>query len=85
MILEEGNRPYPRFPKYCMLISQWSLNGRHASTSLWKRDEEREMRRLEEDEADVRAAIALTTYGFPLMEVFSFKCMWHILLELYDN
>ena len=40
---------------------------------------------LEEDEAEVRVAMALTVYGCPLTEVSPFNYLKRVLLVSYDN
>ena len=36
MILEEGNRPHPRFPDYDIFFPRVALNRRHPTTALCK-------------------------------------------------
>ena len=37
VILEEGNQPYPRYPKCDVFVFQWDLNGQHHSTDIFLR------------------------------------------------
>ena len=41
IILEEGNQPYPRFPKCNMFVSHKYLNGWHFTNTFCRRGEER--------------------------------------------
>ena len=49
VILEEGNRTYPRCPKRDMFLSQWDLNIRHPYTYLFCQREERKRHQLMEE------------------------------------
>ena len=48
VILEEGNRPYPRCPQFDMFVSHKDLNGLYLTTALCRRGAERKRRRLTE-------------------------------------
>ena len=60
MILEEGDRPYPRCPKCDMFVYHRALNGRHLVTDLCRWGEERNQRRLVEEEAMVGSETVIT-------------------------
>ena len=51
VILEEGNRPYPRCPNCDMFVSHKALKGRNLTTSFCRQGEERKRCRLSEEEA----------------------------------
>ena len=85
VILEEGNRPYPRFPKCVMFMSHKAFNGRHLSTDFCRRGEERKRRRLAEEEAQAVKVRAITTYGNPLSPVTSFKYLGIFLSAADDD
>ena len=50
VILEEGNLPHPRCPRYDMLFPWRVLNRRHLSTTQCSRGAEQNQRRFEEEE-----------------------------------
>ena len=85
MILEEGNRPYPRCPKCYMFVLQRALNSRHPYAALCRRGEERKRRRLAAEEAEAGVAMALTAYDRALTSVLSFKCLRRFLLASDDD
>ena len=66
VILEEGNRPYPRFPQCDMFVPHKALNGQHLSLSLCRRGMESKWRRLAEKEAREGTDRETTAYGVPL-------------------
>ena len=66
VILEEGKRTYPCFPKCDMFVSQWALNVRHTKTDLCQWGEEWKHGRLAIEEAEAGTAVALTDYFRPL-------------------
>ena len=69
VILEEGNRPYPRCSQCDIFVPKHSLNGRHLATALCKRGVERKWRYLEDEEAWEGIYRVLTAYGVPLSQV----------------
>ena len=73
MVLEEGNRPYPRCPQGDMFVTHKALNGQHMMTTFCQRRSERKRRRLEEEEARAESDMAFTANGIPLSYVTSFK------------
>ena len=73
VILEEGNQPYPRFPKCDIFFPQRSLNVRNPSTYLCRRGEEHYCFQLAEEEARVGVENAISTYRIPLDPVSSLK------------
>ena len=73
MILEEGNRPYPRCPHCDMFVPQKALNGRHLTTALCRQGMERKWRLLAEYEVQEGKERSLTAYRVPLSQVTSFK------------
>ena len=85
MILEEGNRPYPRCPQCDMFVPQKSLNGWHLATALCRRGMDRKWRRLAEEEAREGTERVITAYGVSLYQVTSFKYLGQVLAEEDDN
>ena len=85
VILEEGNCPYYRCPKYDMFIFHWAISGRNLSTDVSDREMIRSTSKLAEEEARSGAAKALTTYGRPLTPVSSFKSFGRTLLVSNDD
>ena len=66
VILEEGNRPYPPFPKCDMFVSHKAFNGRHLATTFCHRREEWKQRYLAEEEAWAETYREITSYVTPL-------------------
>ena len=60
MILEEGNRPYPRSPQCKTFLPQKALNGWHLATEFCRRGMKRKWRCLAEEEAREGKERALT-------------------------
>ena len=85
MILEEGNRPYPRYPKCDMFVSHKALNGQHLTTAFLRRGEERKRRRLAEEEVQAGTDMDITSYGIPLSPFTSFKYLGRVLSAADDN
>ena len=85
LILEEGNRPYPKRPQCNMFVPQKSINGRHLATELCRQGMERNRRHLEEEEAREGKERALTAYGVPLYQVISFNYLGQVLPEEDDD
>ena len=85
VILEEGNRPYPRCPKCVIFMSHKALNSRHLATAFCRRGEERKRCRLEEEEAQAATDRAITAYGTPLSPVTSFNYLGIFLLAADDD
>ena len=50
IILEEGNLPHPRFPRYDMFVLWRELNGRHKNTDMCRSGADKKRRRLAEAE-----------------------------------
>ena len=73
VILEEGNRPYPRCPQYDIFFSHKDLTIRHRITAFYRRGAERKRRRLVEEEARAGDETEITAYGIPLAPVTPFK------------
>ena len=73
MILEEGNRLYPRCPQCDIFVPQKALNGQHPAIEFCIRVMERKWSRLAEEEAREWKERALTAYGVTLYRVTSFK------------
>ena len=84
MILGEGNLPYPSFPKCNMYVLQRSINGRHPSTDLCCRGEERKCHQLAEEEAIVGAATEISAYVSPLAPIYSFNYLGRVLSMVED-
>ena len=85
MILEEGNRPYPRCPKCEIFVSHKALNGRHLATAFCQRGEERKRCHLAEEEARAGTELAITAYGIPLAPVTPFKYLGRVLSAADDG
>ena len=85
VILEEGNRPYPRCPQCGMFVAQKSLNGRHFVTAFCRRGMERKWRCLAEEETWAGKEMALTDYGVTLDPVPSFKHLGQVLAAADNN
>ena len=51
MILEEGNRPYPRCPQCDMFVTQKLLNYQHLKTSFCRQGMDKKWHQLAEEEA----------------------------------
>ena len=81
IILEEGNLPQPRFPRFNMLVPWQSINGRHKSTSMCRSGAEKKRRRLAEAEVRDSAEMDFEVYGEQLQAVPSFKYLGRILTE----
>ena len=79
VILEKGNRPYPRCPKCDMFVLHKALNGRHLTAAFCRRGDERKWRRLAEEEARAGGEGAITAYGILLSPVNSFKYFGRVL------
>ena len=73
VILEEGKRPYPRYPQCEMFVPQKSLNGRHLVTEFFRQIMESKWIHLEEDESQAGTERALAAYLLPLFQVNYFK------------
>ena len=78
VILEEGNRPYPRCPQCEMCVSHKALDVRHTTTTFYQQGEKRNWRRLAEEGATEGAETAITAYGIPLSPVTSFNYLGNI-------
>ena len=85
MILEEGNRTYPRCPQCDIFVPQKALNSRNLETKSCKRGMERKWRHLAEEEAQEGTERALTAYGSPLSQVTSLKYLGRVLAKEDDN
>ena len=85
LILEEGNRPHPRYPKCNMFVLHKALNGQHLATDICRRGEERKWRRLTEYEARSVAETAITAYGITLDPVSSLNYLGRVMLALENN
>ena len=72
VILEEGNRPYPRCPKCDVSVSHKPLNGR-------------KRRRLAEEEARAGTVTETTAYGTPLTPVPSFEYLGRVMSASDDE
>ena len=79
VILEEGNRPYPRLPQCDMFVSHRSLNGRHLTTDFCRQGAERKRRRLAEEGALGGAEASFSAYGIPLAPVTTFSYVERVL------
>ena len=73
VILEEGNRPYPHFPKCDMFVSHKSLNVRNPATEIFRSGEEQKWSQLEEAGMREGTDTVITNYRTPLSPVSSFK------------
>ena len=80
VILEESNRPYPRWPKCDIFVSHKGINFRNLLAAFWCRGEERKRRRLGEEEAWAGTERTITAYGIPLSPVTS-QVPWDNLLS----
>ena len=85
MILEEGNRLYPRCPQCDMFFPQKALNGRHLKTDFCRWGTEKKWSHLEEEESLEGTERAITAYGFPLFQVTFFNYMGRVLAAEYDD
>ena len=85
VVLDEGNRPYPRCPKCDMFVLHQDLKFRHLATAFCQREEERKRRCLAEDEARAGTELAITAYGTPINLVTSFKYLGRVLSEADEN
>ena len=85
VILEEGNRPYPRCPKCVMFMSHKAFNVRHLATDSCRRGEERKRCRLSEEESQAVIEREIIAYGNPLSPVTSFKYLGRVLSAADDN
>ena len=75
VILEEGNRSYPRCPQCDIFVPKNSLNVRHLATTFCRRGMERRWCCLEKEDAREGTERLLTAYGPTLSQVTSFKCL----------
>ena len=85
MILEEGNRPPPWFPKCYIFVLHKDLKIWHIDTAFFRRGEERKRRRLAEEEARAGTDTEITAYVIPLAPVTSFKYLGIILSVSVNN
>ena len=79
LILEEGNRPYPRCPKYEMFVSHKASNVCHRVVAFFRKGEERKRLRLADDKAQAGTYMAISAYGIPLSPVTSFKYLGRVI------
>ena len=85
LILEEGNQPYPRCPKWDMFVSHKALNGHRLTTALCQQGEERKRRCLTEEGSRAGGEASITSYGIPLSLVTSFKYISRFLLAAEND
>ena len=85
LILEEGNRPYPRCSQCDMFVVQKALNGRHLTTDFCRWGMERKWCCLAEEGTWLGTETALTAYGLPFPQVASFKYLGRVLTEEDGN
>ena len=85
MILDEGNRPYPRYPQCDMFVARKAVNGWHLGTAFFRQGNERKWCCLVEEDAQVGTETAITAYGTPLASVTSCKYLGRFLSVSDDN
>ena len=85
VILEEGNRPYPRCPQCDIFWSHKALNGRHLTMAFCLQGSERKRCRLAEEEERTGAETEITEYGIPLALVTSFNYLGRVLLVAHND
>ena len=73
VILEEGNRPYPRCPQCDMFVTQKLLNYQHLKTSFCRQGMDKKWHQLAEEKAWESREREITSYRSPLYQVTSFK------------
>ena len=65
-----------------MFVPRWDLNDRHPTNEIFRRGEERKHCHLVAEKSMAGSEMALTAYGKPLTEVYSFKYLGRILPAL---
>ena len=85
IILEDGNLPHPRRPRFDMLVPWRALNRRHLSTAQRVKGAESKRRWLTEEELQESSERAFQAYGKPLETVTSFKYLGRVLTTGEDN
>ena len=83
VILEEGNLPHPKCPRYDMLVPWVALNGCHPNTAQYEKGAERKRHRLTEEEMRGSTRWDFQAYGHPLTSVSLFKYLFQVLIALY--
>ena len=73
VVVEEGNLPQPRCPRFYMMVMWKALNGLHNTTSQCDKGLDQKRRRLEAEEMVKIKSKALQAYGRPLKMVTPFK------------
>ena len=79
IILEEGNLPQPRCPRWDMLVPWRELNGRHHATTQCAKGAQRKMRRMAEAELRESTERAFKAYGKPLENMLGFKYLGRVM------
>ena len=84
VILEEGNPPHPRYPRYDMLVPWVELNVRHTTNGQCAKGVEQKRHRLMADKMREITARSLHAYSRLLNSVTSFKYLGRIMTPSDD-
>ena len=85
VILEEGNRPYPRCPQCDMFVPQKSLNCRYLAMAFCQRGADRKWWRLAEEEARAGTDMEFIAYEVLLAPFTHFKYLGQVLAAEDDD
>ena len=85
VILEEGNLPLPRCPRFDLQVFRKALNGRHMGTSQCRTETERKRRRLAEAEMRITSERAFHAYGKQMRAVTEFLYLRRVLTVTDDD
>ena len=85
VILEEGNFPHPRCPRYNMLVPWRDLNGRQLSTAQCTRGAEQKRRRIVEEEMQEISERVFHAYVSPLYNVMAFNYLGRVMTAGDDD
>ena len=84
-ILEEGNFPLPRCPRFDLQVSRKALNGRHLETNQCKKGAERKQRRLAAAEVETTSEKAFHAYGNKMRAVTEFRYLGRVMKDTDDD
>ena len=85
VILEEGNFPLLRCPRWDLQVSRKALNGRHLGTSQCRTGTERKRRRLAEVEMQETLERAFHAYWEQMRAVTEFRYLGRVLTDTDDD
>ena len=85
VMLEEGNLPLPRCPRYDLQVPSKALNGRHLGTIQCRTGTERKRRRLAEAKMRENLERVFHAYGKPMEAVSDFCYLGRLLTATDDD